>query len=351
VTLLISIAGPEFSLACSDQRITAANSNGAQVLEERFNKHIVFGSEDYGGSISYTGVARWRLHGKVYRLYDIISEAVAASIVKRPKFAQLCLDIHEHLNSSLPTAQQIGTEPHVELHIVTRHKELPINTITVLSNFRTVAPWGSESGNLYEYELGAFRLFIKSLVEESEVIFGGMDTFVSAKEKAKLRDIVGAGANAFQCAQLAEKILRAVAERTPSVGSRCAAVVHPRNGYIDTNLWGQKAGEFVAFMPQMVMVNGAIFGASHFPADLPLALASQIPEQSLFYKALITANVKRRLRRLIFRRRKGPMIPSLMGFIGLVLFGKVLPGYEDFGFAREEEPDTTADPTLGNDPA
>lgn len=337
MTLLITIAGPQYSLTCSDQRITAANSNGTQVLDERFNKQIVFGTEDYGGSISYTGVARWRLRGKIHRLYDIISQAVATSVVARPTFARLCLDIREHLVATLPSARDIGTEPLVELHIVARHKEYPINTITVLSNFRTTEPWGTTDGNLYEYELGAFRLYLKAMVEETEVIFGGMDRHVSAKEKAKLRHVVGAGANAFQCAELAAKTMRKVATRTPSVGARCAAVVHPRNGYVDTNLWGKKAGELVAFLPQMVMPNGTIWGASHFPADLPLALNSQIPEQSLFYKALVAANVKRRLRRLIFRRRKGPLVPSLLGFIGLLLFGQVMPGYENFGISRTDE--------------
>ncbi|MFL0415714.1 hypothetical protein [Sphingomonas sp. 179-A 2A2 NHS] len=340
VTLLISIVRPEFLLACSDQRITAANSNGTQVLDERFNKHIVFGSEDYGGSISYTGLARWRLGGKIHRLYDIISEAVAASIVKRPTFGQLCLDILGHLMASIPTAQQIRTERRVELHIVARHKAIPVNIMTVLSNFRTVTPWGTEGGNLYDYELGPFRVFLKTLVDETDVIFGGMENFVSAKEKAKLRHIVGAGANAFQCAQLAAKIMDTVARRTPTVGSRCAAVVHPYNDYVDTNLWGVKAGGFVAFMPRMVMINGTIWGPSHFPTNLPLAPGSQIPEQSLFYKALVTAHVKRRLRRLMFRRRKGPLIPSLMGFIGLILFGQVQPGYDDFGLGREDKPDT-----------
>jgi len=344
MTLLITIAGPEYSLACSDQRITAANSNGTQVIDERFNKHVVFGSEDYSGSISYTGVARWRLRGRTYRLYDLISEAVATSIVARPRFAQLCLDILAHLIAKLPTAREIGTEPLVELHIIARHKEVPVNTITVLSNFRTVAPWGTEGGNFYEYELGGFRLFLKALVPETDVVFGGMDNFMSAKEKAQLRHIASAGANAFQCAQLAAKIMGEVATRTPTVGSRCAAVVHPRDGYVDTNLWGMKDGEYVAFLPQMVMANGKIWGASHFPANLPLALASQIPEQSLFYKAVITANFKKRLRRLIFRRRKGPLIPSLLGFIGLILFGQVMPGYDDFGLRRDDDRDAATDP-------
>jgi hypothetical protein len=271
MTLLITIAGPEYSLACSDQRITAANSNGTHVLDERFNKHIVFGSEDYNGSISYTGVARWRLRGKAYRLYNLISEAVATSVVARPTFSQLCPDIQAHLIATLPTACEIDTEPLVELHIIARHKAVPLNTITVLSNFRTVAPWGTEGGCLYEYELGAFHLFLIVLVLETDLIFGAMETFVSANEKAKLRHIASAGANAFERAQLAAKTMGNVAERTPTVGSRCAAVVHPRDGYVDTNLWGMKGGEYVAFLPQMVMVNGTIIFLRtcrwHWPAE------------------------------------------------------------------------------------
>jgi hypothetical protein len=33
MTLLITAAGSEYSLACSDQRVTAANSNGRQPAE------------------------------------------------------------------------------------------------------------------------------------------------------------------------------------------------------------------------------------------------------------------------------------------------------------------------------
>jgi hypothetical protein len=354
MTLLITAAGPAYSLACSDQRITAANTNGTTVLDEQFNKHIVFGSIDYGGSVCYTGLARWRLRGKTFRLYDLISEAIAKSIVTQPTFAQLCLDIWAHLVAKLPNKIEVGTDPFVELHIVARHKVIPVNTITVLSNFRTIAPWGSAGGNHYEYELGSFRLFLKAMVEESDVIFGGMDHRMSGAEKAKLRHVIQAGGNAFQCAELAARTMEAVAKRTPTVGPRCAAVVHPRNGYVDTNLWRRTSSGVNAFLPRMIMPNGAFWGPSHFPASLPLSLRGQLPEQSLFYKAVIASNFKKRIQRIVFSRRKGPLVPSLMGFIGLMLFGQVMPGYEDFGLgmagmadnpSEDESASAQADPS------
>ena len=89
MTLLITVASPEYSLAVSDQRITAAYLRRTRTIDERFNKHIYFGTEDYVGNVSYTGLAQWRIDGVRYRLYDLISDSIASIIESRPKLAEL----------------------------------------------------------------------------------------------------------------------------------------------------------------------------------------------------------------------------------------------------------------------
>jgi hypothetical protein len=40
-----------------------------------------------------------------------------------------------------------------------------------------------------------------------------------------------------------------------------------------------------------------------------------------------------------------------LGFIGLILFGQVMPGYDDFGLGRDDDQDPAADPLAGDDTA
>jgi len=80
MTLLITVASPEYSLAVSDQRITAAYLRRTRTIDERFNKHIYFGTADYVGNVSYTGLAQWRIDGVRYRLYDLISDSISSII-------------------------------------------------------------------------------------------------------------------------------------------------------------------------------------------------------------------------------------------------------------------------------
>lgn len=334
MTLLITAVGPEYSLCVSDQRTTSTYLGRTRIIEERFNKHIYFGTEEYVGNISYTGVAQWRLKGVRYRLYDLISEAIASIIETKPSLSALCLHIIQHLQDNIPDASVLKVEPDFELHIVTRHKAVPVNSITVISTFRTAPPWGSEDGTIYEWTLGPVTLFMKVLIEESEVIFGGMDPRVSVAEKARLRDAVRAGANAFQASQLASKIVENVSLRTPTVGPTSVAISIPANGYMDTNLWSKSDDAIVGFVPRMIYPNGVMMGPSQFPVDLSIVSAGQHPRHSLFFKTIVFKLNKKRITRLIFRRRKGPLIPGIMGLIGLMFYGKVMDGYEDFGLGN-----------------
>jgi hypothetical protein len=331
MTLLVTTVTPEYSLSVSDQRITASYGSRTRTVDEKFNKHILFGNEDYVGNISYTGIAQWRLKGVRYRLYDLISESIASIIENRPKLATLCLHICDHLQLSIPDAASLGIAPHFELHIITREKRYPVNTITVISTFRRLAPWGATDGMIYEWELGPISVFMKVLVEESDVIFGGMEPDVRQSEKGWVRRAVASGADAFEASRMASKIVKAVSQRTPAVGSSSVSVVLPANGYVDTNLWSCTEDGVTGFVPRMIMANGTFMGPSQFPVELSLISAGQHPRQSLFFKALIYKLHKKRIRRLIFRRRKGPLIPGIMGLIGLALFGSLKEGYEDFG--------------------
>ena len=270
MTLLVTVVTPEYSLALSDQRITAEYGSRTRIVDEKFNKHIFFGTEDYIGNVSYTGVAQWRLKGVRYRLYDLISDAIVSVIETRPKLATLCLHISQSLQDALPDAATLGVKPDFELHIVTREKSYPVNTITVISTFRRAAPWSADDGTIYEWELGPVMVFMKILVEESEVIFGGMEPHVRATERAWMLHAIRSGANAFQSSQMGSKIVKAVSGRTPTVGPSSAAIAIPANGYIDTNLWREMDGQIIGFIPRMIMGNGTPWGPSEFPIDLEL---------------------------------------------------------------------------------
>jgi len=331
MTLLITAVGPEYSLGVSDQRITATYASRVRTIDEKFNKHIYFGTEDYVANVSYTGVAQWRLKGVRYRLYDLISDAIASIIVSRPKLAPLCIHLTKHLQDRIPNAATLGVEPSFELHIISREKSYPANTITVISTFRRTAPWGDDEGMIYEWDLGSIMIFMKVLVEETEVIFGGMEPHVRQAEKDWMRKAVRSGANAFQASQMANKIVKGVSLRTPTVGPTSVSIAIPANGYVDTNLWSYTDRVITGFVPRMIMSNGTMMGPSEFPVNLEIVSFGQHPKHSLFFKAILYKLYKKRIRSLIFRRRKGPLIPGIMGLLGLMLFGSVKEGYDDFG--------------------
>jgi hypothetical protein len=337
MTLLISVANPEYSLIVSDQRITVTYPWGTKTMDERFNKTIHFGTEDYVGSISYTGMAQWEVMGAKIRLYDLISEAVSPIIADRPKLAELCLHVVQYLERTLPTAKTLGREPIFELHIVTREKAVPVNTITVISTFREGPPWGASDGYIYEWQLGPIAIFMKVLVDECEVIFGGMEPSVLQAEKDLIREAVRSGATAFDATQMAGKIVTGVSLRTPTVGPTSVSIVIPQNGYVDTNLYGHSKNQIIGFVPRMVFSNGNMFGPSEFPVDLNILSQGQLPKQSLFFKSIVCKEYKKRTRSLIFRRRKGPLIPGLLGLIGLSLFGSVAEGHDDFGLGIDTD--------------
>lgn len=337
MTLLISVANPEYSLIVSDQRITVTYPWGTKTMDERFNKTIHFGTEDYVGSISYTGMAQWEVMGVKIRLYDLISEAVSSKIADRPKLAELCLHVVQYLERNLPTAKTLGREPIFELHIVTREKAVPVNTITVISTFREEPPWGASNGYIYEWQLGSIAIFMKVLVKECEVIFGGMEPYILQTEKNWIREAVRSGATAFDATRMAGKIVAAVSLRTPTVGLTSVSIVIPQNGYVDTNLYGRVENQIIGFIPRMVFSNGTMFGPSEFPVDLNILSEGQLPKQSLFFKSVVCKEYKKRTRSLIFRRRKGPLIPGIMGLIGLALFGSVAEGYDDFGLGIDTD--------------
>jgi hypothetical protein len=177
---------------------------------------------------------------------------------------------------------------------------------------------------------------MKALTDETDVIFGGSERHVRQTEMMAIRSAVHSGANAFDCSKMARKIVQSVSARSRLVGSRSVSIVIPANGMVDTNIYGRSGDQVFGYVPRMIMLNGAIMGPSEFPVELSLAAAGHLHRHSLFFKTLIDDSHKKRLRRLTFRRRKGLLVPGLLGLISLALFGSVPPGYDDFGLNSSE---------------
>jgi hypothetical protein len=179
-----------------------------------------------------------------------------------------------------------------------------------------------------------FNFYIKAS-ENPEVIFGGMENSVQEADKRCLRCALENGADAFNISQMASRLIKLTSDRNSAVGPRSVAVLLPKEGFLDTNLWDNSNNGITGFMPRMIHSNGTIWGPSEFPVSLDMALQGYLPKHSLFFKSLITSRYKRRIRRLIFRRRKGGKNPGLMGHICLALYGRVPEGYCDYGFGEE----------------
>lgn len=332
MTLLITVATPEYSLSVSDQRITAVVAGKTRIVDEAFNKHIYFATSQFLADISYTGVAQWTHQGKRVNLYILIADAVAEVVPSNPSISELSLHVYERLKRALQIPAFARQPAAFELHINCRFRELPVCGLIVISTFRKTPPWSQAGEFDYEWHFGDFYIFLKALVEASEVIFGGADAYVSTIARDRIQRAVVAGADAFNCARLASKIVRDAARKTDVIGSTMVAIVIPRDGMVDTNLWEKGEQGLIGYLPQMVFPNGTQWAATQFPVDIHLLSDGQLPKQSLFFKSLASSLLKRRDFRRLLRRRSGPYVPGLMGLISIGLFGAVPDGFDDFGF-------------------
>lgn len=333
MTLLVTVARSDYALSCSDMRITTESGNSYKVLDERFNKHILFHSGGLTGNVTYTGFARWNdSSGKIVKVYDVISNSIAQSAHSSLKFSSLCMNLCVDLLAVLERPRRLAKLDNaiIELHIVGYHSECPYPMMAVISTFRKINPWLSKNNFEWEYHFDGLHIYFKA-ADKPEVIIGGMDTCVRKEEKAKLHTALAKGADAFDISRMASRLVETVSTRTKAVGRRSVSVVIPQDGLVDTNLWDKTQNGIIGFVPRMIFPNGQSFGPSEFPVELSLLLDCHLPKNNLFFKTIISSEYKRRFKRIIFRYRKGKAVPSLMGIIMLALFGEVPDEYSDFG--------------------
>lgn len=143
MTMLVTTAAPEYSLLCSDMRISVQAGSTFVPVDEHFNKHILFHSNGFTGDIMYTGVARWGPHGRRTNLYDVISESVARSAKASLALAPLAINLVNDISSALGKQSFLAetTTTALELHIVGYQQQVPWPVICVISTFRNEPPW------------------------------------------------------------------------------------------------------------------------------------------------------------------------------------------------------------------
>jgi len=339
LTLLITLAGMGYALACSDMRISLAKKNGTFTpLDETFNKHIVFHSNGVTANISYTGVARWTVGGRTVNLYDIISEAAVQAAEKNLAFGPFTLAIVERIVAELevPALQAFRSSLEFELHITGYHQQLPFPFIAVMSSYRRAAPWSVPAEIQQEAHFSGISWYFK-LAETPEVIFGGSDQYLRMEEKNNMLDAVRRGADAFNMARLAASLIERVSQRTAIVGPKSVSILLPQQGMLDTNLWERTPTGLNAFLPRLVFPGGTKMGPSVFPIEMQLMANGHLPKQSLFAKSVVVSSYKRSVRRRIFRLQHGKSMPGIMGLLMLALFGNIPDEYEDFGLKSPKE--------------
>jgi hypothetical protein len=326
MTLLITVAGADYALACSDMRITAQNNERFISLDETFNKNVVFHSNGLTANISYTGVARWSVGARTVNLYDLISEAVGAGATKDLAFAPLMQLIIDRIRRELdaPALRAVRTSLNFELHIAGYHQRVPVPLIAVIFTYRRAAPWSVPAEIQYDWQFPDMSIYLK-LAERPDVIFGGMDQHLTPTEKQKIFDATSRGGDAFNMARFAASLIQRVSQRTPSVGPKSVSIVLPVQGFLDTNLWERSPTGINAYLPRVVFPNGTMLGPSVFPVDMQLTTNGHLPKQSLFAKSIVASSYKKSLRRRIFRLRGGKAIPGIMGLLMIALFGVYHP--------------------------
>lgn len=338
MTLLVTVAGPDYALSCSDMRITVQYKRRLLPVDEKFNKHIYFRSEKLSANVTYTGLAQWISRGKKISIYDIISDSIVNSVKLSLDLGPLLLQLAAKLLDVLVSLEAFNSAEQkvIELHLIARHDEFPWPIIGVISTFRKEAPWVANTDLIWEYHFEHMHFYYK-VAEKPEIILGGMADAVCPGDVDRLLAAVLGKADAFDISRMVSSIIERAAVRSQAVGPRSIAVVLPNRGFVDTNLWERAGGnEIIGFLPRMVFPNGMTMGPSKFPLDLQLVIEGHLPRNSLFFKGVISSMFKRRYKRLILRKKKGPEVPGLLGLIGLSLFGEVPEGCTDFGLGHDD---------------
>ncbi|MET3842247.1 hypothetical protein [Bradyrhizobium sp. OAE829] len=337
MTLLITLAGAGYALACSDMRISVEKNGVFTPLDETFNKHIVFRSGGINANISYTGVARWTIKGRTVNLYDVISDAAIEAADDELGFGPFTLKIVDRILKELeaPELQRFRKSLEFELHITGYHEKIPFPFVAVLSTYRKAAPWSVTSDIQYEYQFPWISVYLK-LAETPDVVFGGADHFLTSQEKRTIFEAACNGADAFNMARLSAKLTENVSRRTTAVGPKSVSIVLPTQGFLDTNFWERSPTGINAFVPRIIFAGGGMMGPSVFPVEMQLTTKGHLPKQGLFFKSVIANSYKKSERRRTFRHRGGKAIPGIMGLIMLAFYGKVPDGYEDFGFGETD---------------
>ncbi|WP_148270122.1 hypothetical protein [Burkholderia gladioli] len=337
MTLLITVAGKGFALAASDTRICTKSGSKFLPIDENFNKHIVFRSGGLVGDITYTGVAQWKTGGHTIRLYDLISDSISEASRETLDFGPLVKKLATDLSRRLKGKSLAGPngKPFVEIHICGRHDNVPIPFIAVLSAFRTTPPWNFEQELQWDLDVGDFKFFLL-MADRPEIVIGGMDTVVRLEERQWIANAITGGADAFNTSRMCSRIIQAASSRHQLVGARSVAVVLPEVGMLDTNLFDGLDDDLTAFLPRIAFASGSYLGPSEFKVDLNLVADGHLPQHSIFFKSVIERRWKKSIRRRMFRHRGGKKIPSVMGLLGLAIFGKIRDDYTDFGLGDED---------------
>ncbi|AKU20769.1 hypothetical protein [Massilia sp. NR 4-1] len=338
MTLLITAAGKEFALSTSDMRISRQVGKRVIPVDEKFNKHIVFYSNGFRADITYTGIAQWVSGKQTVNLYDVISDSLRKSCAKGLNLGPLCLKLVADLIAviGVPKFRTANGKLQIELHIIGYHEKLDCPLIAVISSLRDAPPWFSTGENQWEFKFPDLNFYFK-YADTPELVIGGMHTAVTPVQRQQLHTVLCAGADAFNTSKLSSEIIEDVSRRTPAVGSRSVSVLLPLVGMMDTNLWDKTTDGIVGYIPRMVFPKGEPWGPSEFPVTLDLIGTGYLDKQSLFFKSILTSDVKRTLRRRLFRYRKGKLLPGLPGLLILALFGSLPDEYTDFGLNHEEE--------------
>ncbi len=329
MTMLLSVCTQNYVLSTTDLRITQSTDRGPLIIDEKFNKHILYTSESYMCDITYTGVAQWERQGKIVRMYNTIADSASVCARDNAKIAELLVALSVCIRKTL-----VGLNPSrsngLELHIVGFHREFPHPFMACVSSMSSKKPWTLSDDCEWQWTIGGLSVSL-AFREGADLMIGGIGSAITEAERQRLLKAASDGADAFNISNLCRKYITVASRRDSRIGERSASLVIPIEGWIDTNLWDEKASGVLGFMPTWIFANGSIWAPSEVPIELKTSTKGHFPKDSLFFKSIAYSTLKRSQTRRLFKRKKGKKIPGLFGIIGLTLYGKIIEGYDSLG--------------------
>lgn len=317
MTLLVTTARQDFVLSVADRRTTIQRGNRLEVVDEQFNKHVLFRLRDATGVLTFTGTAQWTARsGKLVTTDEVVAHALAESARAEHGLGEAAWGITDALARERVFLGQTlrGYTPTFTIALAGYLDAIREPWIGLITDADFVPDWDQDACQIKGVGVAPFHVHFA--IRERCVFINGREGALPAGSLPAFERILEAdGSTAYELAKLIVKRVREAARKDSGVGSRVSAIVMPASGFVDTCLWQGVAEPISTAMPRMVFQDGRQWEPSEPELDFQDIAAGRLQRHGLLFHHLTALHYQRRVGRLLRRLPGSSRLPTIYELI------------------------------------